>query len=225
MGSVNWRMGMEPVERLAVIVVAAGEARRLGRDKAALPWGDGTLLGHVVDQFLGPEVARRVVVLNAENEATAREGLPEGVVVALNHDADAEMVVSVGVGLKALGEFLGPVCVHPVDVFAVSRELVTMLYEAWRVEPDCLHLPKVGDKGGHPLIVPPRLVCEIGRIPAGCGLNWLLHEHAGAVRRHAWRDERLLADIDTPADYVRYRPAANPRGGAGARASDPHEQA
>ncbi len=197
---------MKPVECLGVIVLAAGEARRLGRDKAALPWGRTTLLRHVLDQFVGAYVARLVVVVNPRNEATVGEKLPTGAELALNREAGAEMVSSVRVGIEALGEFHGPVCIHPVDVFGVSRALVAMLHAAWRAQRDCFHLPEVRGKGGHPLIVPPMLVPEIGPIPAGQGLNWLLREHADAVVRHRWHDERLLADIDTPADYERYRP-------------------
>jgi CTP:molybdopterin cytidylyltransferase MocA len=70
-------------------------------------------------------------------------------------------------------------------------------------------LAEVDGKGGHPLIVPPGLISEIARIPAGHGLNRLLIEHAEAVVRHAWADRRLLADIDTPESYRRHRPVAD----------------
>lgn len=193
-------------EHLAAVVLAAGQARRLGCDKATLPWAGTTLLRHVLDQFQTPCVARRVVVLNPQNEITARESLPADVQVTVNRQRGAEMVSSVRVGVNALRSFAGPVCIHPVDVFGVSRELVAVLHARWRAQPDCLHLPEVRGKGGHPLIVPPALLPEIGRIPSGQGLNWLLREHVGAVVRHAWQDERLLADIDTLEDYERYRP-------------------
>jgi CTP:molybdopterin cytidylyltransferase MocA len=204
---------MDAVDRLGVIVLAAGAGQRLGRDKARLAWGATTLLGHVLEQFGGAEVARRVVVLSPANEMAASRGLPAGVEVAINREAGADMVASVRVGVAALQGFGGPLCIHPVDVFAVSRELVTLLYEGWRVRPGCLHLPEVEGGGGHPLIVPPRLVGEIERIPPGRGLNWLLSAHAGALMRHRWSDERLLADIDTLESYERYRPRGEPGGG------------
>jgi molybdenum cofactor cytidylyltransferase len=197
---------MESGGCLGVIVLAAGDARRLGGDKAALPWGRGTLLQHVVRQFSGAYVGRRVVVLSARNEAGGRRGLPRGVEVVVNRDCGSEMVVSARVGLAGLGEWQGPVCIHPVDVFAVSRELVRVLYEGWRRQPECVHVPEVAGKGAHPLLVPPALTGEILAIPPGCGLNWLLREHAGEVVRHPWEDELLLADIDTGEDYRRYRP-------------------
>ena len=85
-------------------------------------------------------------------------------------------------------------------------------------------MPEVNRKGGHPVILPARLAGEIERIPPGYGLNWLLHRRAEEVVRHHWHDQRLLADIDTPEDYARYRPSneqleggettgSSPRGG------------
>ena len=189
-----------------VIILAAGAGSRLGRDKATLPWGASTLIRHVIEQFPPACTARRVVVLSLRNHKAARENLPRDVEIVVNPDPKSEMLASVRLGVELLGEISGPICIHPVDVFAVISELVMMLHEAWRAEPKRIHLPRVGNKGGHPLIVPPFLVSEIGRIPSGCGLNSLIREHKQSVIRHEWHDERLVADIDTMNDYFRYRP-------------------
>ena len=197
---------MSAEQRLHVIILAAGAGRRLGRDKATLRWGSGTLVRHVVDQFPPARVARLVVVGNPQNHAQVRRSLPEVTNIVINPEPGAEMITSVRLAIQVLGAFDGPLCIHPVDVFAVSPELVAMLHEAWRAQPENIHLPEVSGKGGHPLIVPPRFVEPIRVLPAGRGLNWLLREHAADVARHAWHDERLLADIDTPDVYARYRP-------------------
>lgn len=42
------------------VILAGGESRRMGRDKAFLPWGDTTLLKQIVKSFLG--VADEVIV-------------------------------------------------------------------------------------------------------------------------------------------------------------------
>jgi len=206
---------MQPEKRLGVVVLAAGVGRRLGCDKAALSWGPTTLVGHVVEQFALPCVRQRVVVVNPRNDRAVRQALPDDVEIVVNPDSEAEMITSVRLGMRALAAPEGPLCVHPVDVFGVSRELVIMLWEAWRANPEGIHLPEVGGRGGHPLIVPRCLVAEVERIPPGYGLNWLLRERGEAVVRHAWHDERLLADIDTLEDYHRWRPPAEgPEGGA-----------
>jgi CTP:molybdopterin cytidylyltransferase MocA len=194
-------------EQLDVIVLAAGAGRRLGRDKATLAWGAGTLVEHVVKQFAGDRVARRVVVANLQNELLLRQVLPADVDVVVNPDSDAEMIASVRLGMEALGALQGPLCIHPVDVFAVCPALVELLHEGWLRNRERIHLPEVGGKGAHPLIVPLCLASEIETIPAGSGLNWLVRKHPGDVVRHRWPDDRLLLDIDTPEDYARYRPA------------------
>lgn len=208
---VNERIRLLPEEQLDVIVLAAGAGRRLGQDKATLAWGAGTLVEYVVEQLAGERVARRVVVANPQNEAVLREVLPADVGIVVNPDPDAEMIASVRLGMEALGALQGPLCIHPVDVFAVSPTLVELLHEGWRWDRERIHLPEVGGKGAHPLIVPPCLASEIETIPAGSGLNWLVRKHPGDVVRHRWPDERLLLDIDTPEDYARYRPPAGRR--------------
>jgi molybdenum cofactor cytidylyltransferase len=197
---------VSPRDRLWLVVVAAGPARRLGRDKATLPWGQTTLVRHVYSQFPAWRVARWVVVANRRNHAAVRRALPDDVEIVVNPDKGTEMIASVRLGIDALGEIDGPLCIHPVDVFAVSRELVTFLHEAWRADREHIHLPEVRGKGGHPLILPPRFVPAIGAIPPGHGLAHVVHEHGAEVVRHAWHDERLLADLDTPEDYARYQP-------------------
>lgn len=199
---------MAPEERLCVVILAAGRGRRLGRDKATLPWGPTVLVRHVFDQFPVERVARRIVVVNARNRTAVRQALAADVQIVVNPDMDAEMISSVCLGLQAQAGADGPLCIHPVDVFAISAELVTQLHEAWRADRARIHVPTVAGRGAHPLIVPQRFAAAIHAIPPGCGLNLLLREHAAEVVRHAWSDERLIADLDTPEDYARYQPPA-----------------
>jgi molybdenum cofactor cytidylyltransferase len=216
---------MPSEDRLGVIILAAGSARRLGKDKATLPWGCATLLEHVVSQFPAERVARCVVVANPGNQAGVRKAIPASCDVAVNPDPHAEMLESVRIGVKTLSTFGGPLCIHPVDVFAVTPGLVTMLHEAWQADRERIHLPEVGGRGGHPLVLPPRFAARVLALPAGRGLNHLLKAHAADVVRHQWPDERLLADIDTPQDYARYQPPLGSTHSRRIRDSNRHDPA
>ena len=59
-------MSQSPIERLGGIVLCGGESRRMGRDKASLPFGLKTLLESVVGKVA--EAARPVVVVAAANQ-------------------------------------------------------------------------------------------------------------------------------------------------------------
>ncbi|MBU0641112.1 MAG: NTP transferase domain-containing protein, partial [Planctomycetes bacterium] len=161
---------------LMVIVLAAGRGQRLGRDKALLPWGPRTLIQHVTEQFPRALVGKVVVVANRANHTAIRGLLPGRVDVVVNSEPEADMLSSVRCGIAARGGSDVAVCVHPVDVFAVLPELVRQLHAGWHVASDSIHVPVVGGKRAHPVLIPPLFVGAIAEIPGGWGLNRLLRD-------------------------------------------------
>jgi molybdenum cofactor guanylyltransferase len=67
------------------IVLAGGRSTRMGRDKASLPFGDGTLLSRVVG-VLARVVPEIVVVARRDQRLPALPPLPKGVVLRTAHD-------------------------------------------------------------------------------------------------------------------------------------------
>ena len=47
---------------ISALILAAGKSTRMGRPKMALPWGDTTVLGHVINVFRAAEVEDVLVV-------------------------------------------------------------------------------------------------------------------------------------------------------------------
>ena len=196
---------------IAVIILAAGRGRRLGADKATLPWGRHSLIEHVLGQFTHPRITTRCIVTNPANHATIATRVPVDTLLTQNPDPHTEMIASVRHGVRA-SEAAQPAafCIHPVDIFAVSHDLLTMLFAAQHARPDAIHLPTVSGRGAHPIIIPAQTITQINQLPPGVGLNHLLNGDQTPVLRHPWPDDRLLADIDTPADYRRHCPPGSP---------------
>ena len=63
-----------PSDAIVGFVVAGGQSRRMGRDKALLPWNGGTLLDHAVTRLRA--VCRDVRVLSGADRRYADRGLP-----------------------------------------------------------------------------------------------------------------------------------------------------
>ena len=59
-------------DHVAGIVLAAGGSRRFGRPKPLLPWGEQTLLAHILDQVASLGLHDLVVVTGAAGDAVAR---------------------------------------------------------------------------------------------------------------------------------------------------------
>lgn len=193
---------------IALIILAAGKARRLGRDKPTLPWGTKTLVRHVVDAFPPDLYTPRIVVTNPENTTATTRLLPSSVRITTNPNPSGDMLSSVRVGEHAVTDPDSALCIHPVDVFAVTTKLAQTLHNAWIHDPRAIHIPTVGNRRAHPLILPAHLRPELDSIPQGQGLNLLTRNESGRVRTHPWNDPQLLCDVDTLRDYERYRPTS-----------------
>jgi len=53
------------MKQIAIILLAAGNAKRMGQSKQLLPWGDSTLLGSVIENILSADANEIFVVLGA----------------------------------------------------------------------------------------------------------------------------------------------------------------
>jgi CTP:molybdopterin cytidylyltransferase MocA len=137
--------------RVAAIVLAAGEGRRMGGPKALVPLRDGTFASAAVGCLERADVAARVVVLGAQAERVARcAGLPPGVAVVVNARWTEGMLTSVWAGLDA-AEPLGvdAVLLHPVDNPLVAPATVTAVLEAL-AQGAIIAVPSHGGRRGHP---------------------------------------------------------------------------
>lgn len=54
--------------KIAMIILAAGESKRMGKIKQLLPWKNTTLLGHAIEQGINSNVEEVFVVLGAHTE-------------------------------------------------------------------------------------------------------------------------------------------------------------
>ena len=88
--------------RVAGVVLAAGESRRMGQLKALLPFGPHTVIEQVLQPLLGVDLSEVAVVLGhrADEIAAVLEPLP--VRLLYNPDYQLGMTSSVQVALRAL---------------------------------------------------------------------------------------------------------------------------
>jgi molybdopterin-guanine dinucleotide biosynthesis protein A len=105
-------------------VVAGGRSRRMGRDKALLPWGESTLLDHAVQRL--QSVCSDVRILSGPEVRY----LDRGLVVLPDQWPDAGPLGGLHAGLSALGEPDDLALFLAVDVPFVPVELLVALRDA-----------------------------------------------------------------------------------------------
>jgi molybdenum cofactor cytidylyltransferase len=180
------------------LVLGAGGSSRLGRPKQLLPFGDGTLLGHVVDVARGCRFSQTIVAIGgaadevresvdlAGTEVVVNEAYGEGcsssIAAALAHvDADSEVLVLM------LGDQPG------VNVATVAE-----LLAGRRDAP--LAICRYDDGRGHPIAFAREVFPDLADLHGDKGVWRLLDQRADDVVEVAIAGS-IPRDVDTPADY------------------------
>ena len=198
------------------IVLAAGASSRMGRAKAALPFGQTgeTVLSRIVSTLLEGGVTNVAVVAGAHIDAV-RHAMP-------NHERRARVVEhpawqrgqlsSLLAGLDAVDSpLLEAVMVTPVDVPLVTPFTVAAVLGAWRrtrapiVRPaDASTAPTEGrQRHGHPVIFDRAVFADLRAADLNIGAKAVFAIHRDRVLNVEVNDAGAFEDIDTPADYER----------------------
>ncbi len=195
-----------PACRRFAVLPAAGHSRRMGRPKLLLPWGTGTLIEHVLRQYLALPLEAVVVVVRPGDEALARRVRAAGALVCQPPQCPGEMKESVQWGLRYLQQHYAPGpedlwLLSPCDMPGITAELIARVASYYRPEVPEVVLPICGKRRGHPVVLPWQAAAEVFRLGAGEGINalvacWpqcLVPVAAGGA----------FCDVDTPEAYRR----------------------
>jgi molybdenum cofactor cytidylyltransferase len=187
------------------IVLAAGEARRMGGRVKPLILRDGVPLVRCVVQALSDAGATCVVVVlghRAEDVAWAVRDLPVRTVV--NEAYAAGHGTSLRKGLAILPDVDGPTIVALADQPLLDAADVSALLEAWpRRGAARAVVPRVQGRRGHPVLLDAGAGREILRGDATYGARDWLDERPDEI---AWFDSdnvHYIVDVDFPEDLER----------------------
>lgn len=198
----------------AAIVLAGGMSRRMGQDKASLPFGGRTLLERTVD--VAAQAAPRVVVVRAADQDVALARTD--VIVARDREPFAGPLAALREGLAALDDADAAVAVLAVDLPFVTTALLDHLFAALESSGADAAVPQAGGRL-HPLAACYRasLLPRVESLLAAGSRSLRALLDAVPVRIVA-EDElaridqgaRALVNLNTPEDYRRALDALPP---------------
>ncbi len=186
-------------ERLVTgLVLGAGSSTRLGRAKQLLPYGDGTLIGHVLDVARACRFDQLVVALGgAADEIRASVDLADAEVV-VNDAHRTGCSSSIAAGLAAVDPRTEVLVLMLADQPGVSAETVAALLAGRGDAP--LAVCRYDDARGHPIAFARCVFDELRSLHGDRGVWRLLDRRAEEVVEVAIA-ARVPRDVDTPEDY------------------------
>ncbi|HEV2801071.1 MAG TPA: nucleotidyltransferase family protein [Pyrinomonadaceae bacterium] len=198
---------------VAAILLAAGRSRRMGAFKPLLPFGAHTVVETCVRNLLAAGACEVVVVVGHRGEEVRAHLSHLPVRLALNHEAESEMGVSVARGVEALSAgdaaegapscetAAGAVLIALADHPAVGSAEIAEVCAAYRRTGARFVVPEWQGRGGHPVLVSLQLRASLLRLDAAGGLRALISAHASEVLRLPVASPFIARDMDTWEDY------------------------
>ena len=182
-------------------MLAAGLARRMGRQKLLLPlrgtpivrWSVVALRRHVDDL---------VVVTGADNDAVraALEGL--AVRFVENPRPEAGQGSSIAVGMAALSGRTRAVIIGLGDQPRMPDDVVPALLSMWRRTGSAIVVPVYRGLQGTPALFAAEVFPELAALTGDAGGRGVVGARPERVARVAF-DTAMPADVDTPEDFAR----------------------
>jgi molybdenum cofactor cytidylyltransferase len=188
-------------ERIAAIILAAGEAQRMGQPKALLPWRGEPFVRHAVNAALAGGLSP-VVVIGGEHVEAMRAAL-DGLDVSVRHNPDWRegQSASIRMGVKSLPASCGGAVFLLADQPQVSAALIQSLVEMHAATSEAVTAPLIDGQRGNPVLFDRETFAALEQLKGDVGGRAIFSRYPPAWL--PWHDAAMLLDVDSPQDYQR----------------------
>jgi molybdenum cofactor cytidylyltransferase len=196
--------------QFAVVILGAGRSSRMGQPKLLLPWGDGTILEHLIQRWLCVGASQVAVVVAADNSAVAEVVRGGGRATCItNPDPDRGMFSSVRCA-AAWGDWKSTLTHWAIslgDQPHLQKTTLSELIDAVRSDPQAVWQPSYHGRRRHPVVLPEGAFHDLRQTGVN-DLKSFLESSLIARKTVDVDDPGLEIDIDTPEDYARAKKLA-----------------
>ncbi len=194
---------------ISIILLAAGESRRMGAEnKLLLPYRGQALIVYMLEQILKVEKAEVIVVLGHEAERIKKALVGKAVIFVENSDYKKGMTTSIQAGVRASdvksqGYMIGlsdlPL-MESVDYQKIARAFLTKVIQ----EESVIVVPTFKNRKGHPIVFSKQYKTTILTHQEMEGCKLIVKDNGHHIFEVAMNNDHILRDMDTPEDYRKF---------------------
>ncbi len=183
--------------KVAAVVLAAGEARRMGGPNKLLATIAGRPLVRIAAEAALASRAAMVVVVTGHRAADVATALDDLEVIQVHNPAYATgLASSLRTGIEALPPDIDATAILLADMPGVTAATVDRLIDAYHTEARPIVVPTFDGRQGNPVLWDRRFFAELAAIAGDTGARGLIAAHADVVARIEMGAE-VATDLDT----------------------------
>lgn len=197
-------MAEDWLKNIGILILAAGQSRRMGACKALLPLGQASFLGHISKTWRQAGVSRQFVVTGHEAYPVEREAEKLGIFPVRNPVFQQGMFSSILAGLAQIRREtdISWLAIQPVDMPFIPLSVINaLLQECCSKTGFPLIVPSMNHKCGHPPFLHHSIFPQVAAWSGEEGLRGFLR--TVKARYLNVENDAIFKDIDYPNEYFR----------------------
>lgn len=194
---------------VVALLLAAGESKRMGRNKLLMPLQGKPLVRRALESLLASAVDQITVVLGHQAEETAQaikpviSCNPDRVTTVLNQDFAQGMSTSIRAGLKDLSRECQAVMIALADEPFVEPQVIDVLITAYRERKGDIVVPTFQGRMGHPALFDRKYFPELSALKGDVGARSVVQAHKQELASLEVNQPGILLDVDDIETYQR----------------------
>jgi len=188
---------------VSAILLGAGESRRMGSDKLALPWGKKTVLERCFQALIQSKVREVVIVRRIRNRELGNNFHGKKIKIVTNPHPASGMSGSIRQGLRVVRPESEGILIALGDQPFLKTRTINALIRAFDRAKERIIVPSFQGRTGHPVIFHKVYRKELMNLKGDVGGRSILKRHPEDVRVVKVRSVGVVKDLDTWQDYQR----------------------
>ncbi len=193
-------------DKVGVLILAAGEGKRMGAIKQLLEFNGSTFLEETIKKY--NSFAQEVLVTLGYYEKEIKEKIKE---LGFSYQSIKKYKIGMGSSLQEAKKFnTDCFLVTPCDLPLIEENTIDLLLKTYRQNRGNIIVPRFMGKNGHPVVFPIEVQASFKYIDGDKGARDII-EKKGCLFLDV-DDPGVVADIDTLIDYKKIKEAFNDKG-------------
>jgi molybdenum cofactor cytidylyltransferase len=182
---------------VSAILLAAGEARRMGKLKQLMPLGKTTIVEQTIDNLLASRVNEVIVVLGHKAEEIMKRIAARPIKMVINPLYRQGMSTSIAAGLTFTDSRAQAVMLALGDQPFVDGPTINRLIKEFEAHDKGIAIPTYKGKRGHPLIFSIKYKAQLSGLKGDIGGREIIKHHPEDILEVAVDCEGIVIDVDT----------------------------